>query len=94
VIPTQNAHERSDAWGKVRQALENPRWDFRTVDGLVEDTGFSREEVQALLESHSAEIRKANVPDSKGRILYTLATKPMGVREILANTRAFITKTF
>jgi hypothetical protein len=79
-------------WDKVRQALEDSRWDFRTVEGMIEDTGLPSERIEEALRRHGAEVRVSNVPDSKGRILYTLASKRMGLRELLANTQAFIAK--
>lgn len=80
-------------WEKVKRALSNPKWDFRTLDAMVVETGLSREEIERLLSEHKDEVRKANVTDKKGRLLYTLASKPVGFREIIANTRAFIAKT-
>jgi len=83
----------ADAWLMIKQALENPEWDFRTLDGLAKDTGLSREEVKRLLDQHGDEIRKAYVTDRNGNILYAPAQKPVRFRELLANVRAFITKT-
>ena len=80
-------------WPKDQAALRDPRWDFRTIDSLARETGLSRERVKLVLERHAREIRKANVTDRDGKILYTLASRQMGLREFLANTRAFITKT-
>jgi len=83
----------ADHWLLVKRALENPDWDFRTIDGLVKDTGLSREEIKRLLDEHGDEVRKAYVTDRNGNILYAPAEKPLKLRELLANIRAFITKT-
>jgi hypothetical protein len=81
-------------WESVEKALENPNWDFRTIDGLAEDTGLPPDEIRALINSHSDRVRVSNVPDTQGRVLYTLASKPISARELLATVRAFAAKSF
>ena len=39
-------------WSKVHMALDDPKWDFRTVTGIVKDTGLDRERVECLLDQH------------------------------------------
>lgn len=79
-------------WQKILAALGDEKWDFRSVDGLAKQTGLSADVVKGLLEKHPKEVRKSFVPDSTGRVLYTLANKPMELREILASARAFVSK--
>jgi hypothetical protein len=79
-------------WQRIRTELADPAWDFRTVDGLSRATGLSAERISKLLSGHHDEVRVSNVPDKEGRLLYTLTERPMKLREVLANVRAFITK--
>jgi hypothetical protein len=80
-------------WQQVRAQLADSNWDFRTVESLSKTTGLSAERVSDLLSEHGDEVRIANVPDKRGRFLYTLSDRPMKLQELLANVRAFITKT-
>lgn len=79
-------------WQRVKEELADSAWDFRTVDSLSKATGLTVERVGNLLSRHGDEVRVANVPDKEGRLLYTLADRPMKLREVLANVRAFIAK--
>ena len=84
-------HVVSD-WDRVRTELADPTWDFRTVESLSHATGLSVEQIGELLSEHHREVRVSNLPDKTGRLLYTLADRPMKAREVLANVRAFIAK--
>ena len=66
----------------VIKALEDPNWDWRTVEGVAESTGLSEERVQEVLESSAAVIR-SSVPDERGRPLYT-------TRKHYKNRRSFL----
>jgi hypothetical protein len=89
-----DGHNACDAdWQKVETALRDPEWDFRTIESMASDTGLSIEQVESALNRHATEVRKAFITDRQGRILYTLADKPVTMREFWANTRAFIAKT-
>ena len=87
------ATQNNDAWQRIVNALGNPSYDFRTIDGLSEETGLPGQTIESLIESHKRAIRKANVLDREGRALYTLSSRSMGLREILATIRAFAAKT-
>ena len=83
--------DRSDLdWQRIRAELADPAWDFRTEDSLSKAVQLPVERIAQLLSEHGEEVRVASVPDSKGRLLYTLADRPMKFREALANVRAFI----
>jgi len=80
------------AWQRINKALADPRWDFRTIPGLAKAANLSEQEVQALLEAHSDQVRQSAVPDRHGRALYTLRSRPKKVREFLAEVRAYVAK--
>jgi len=91
IADTQAKSAISD-WQLIRGKLADPESDFRTIENLSDTTGLALDRVQKLLVEHDDEVRVANVPDREGRLLYTLAERPMKARELLANVRAFITK--
>lgn len=91
-VSTTKPLPTNDDWQRVRQALASDEWDFRTIDGLARDSGVPEDVVIQLLNSHTDEVRKSMVPDSKGRVLYTLSSRPFGWRELLATTQAFVSK--
>lgn len=55
----------------VLKALEDSRWDWRTVDGVSRDTGLSPAEVIEILESSTDEVIRSRIGDRQGRTLYT-----------------------
>lgn len=55
----------------VLKALEDPRWDWRTVDGVAQETGLSEDEVLEIIESSPDEVLRSRTPDNRGRALYT-----------------------
>jgi len=77
---------------QVFQALDDPRWDFRTVEGLAKSADLPEQIVCDVLNRYPQLVRRSPVPDAQGRELYTLVSKGGGFREWYATTRAFITK--
>jgi len=55
----------------VVRALEDPRYEWRTVEGLAEQTGLSATSLRQVLEELNGEIIRSSVPDESGRALYT-----------------------
>jgi len=58
---------------RVVHALENPRWDWRTVEGISEETGIDHHRVAMILAflPNVVELVQSSVPDKKGRALFT-----------------------
>ncbi|KAI9134349.1 hypothetical protein [Acaryochloris sp. CCMEE 5410] len=79
---------------KVINALNNPEWDFRTIQGLSKELNLEASEVQKILENNLHLVREALVPDSKGRILYTARNRPKKLKEYCAFAWVLITRTF
>lgn len=77
---------------KLLHAMSDPRWDFRTVDGLCRSTKLPRRHVESLLRNHDDLFRVSLVPDKKGRRLFTLRSRGMKLQEMMANLRAFVAK--
>ena len=61
----------NEKWEKLRIALENDKFKWRTLSGLSEESGMTNEELRKLLEAHVDTIVKSSVPSSTGAALYT-----------------------
>ena len=79
----------TDDVSRVREALSNPKWDFRTVGGIARDTELSREQVERVLADHQDLFRQSRLTRN-GESLYTLREKPESLRERAAGLRDFI----
>ncbi len=66
-----NAQLDRTAMQRVIDALEDPRFDWRTVEGVAEQTGVDPSMVRAILKESEHEIVRSSVPDESGRSLYT-----------------------
>ncbi len=77
-------------WIKLKKGLEDRQWDFRTIEGLAKEFNMPKKKVEELLNLHRSEVRKTL--DGRGRVLYTMAKRPIKFREFLANTQAIISK--
>jgi len=52
-------------------ALEDPRFDWRTVDGIAEQTHLPESDIRRVLEESEDEVVRSSIPDKYGRVLYT-----------------------
>lgn len=77
---------------KVFEALADPEWDFRTVEGIQRSTHLPYERIVEILRRHDNLIRKSAIPDGHGRDLYTLPSKRTRGIELFNLLRTFITK--
>ena len=77
-------------WSKIYSALEDPKWAFRTVEGIATDTGLDPKCVERLLDQHRSEIRQRMSRDR--RIIYTLKSRPRKMREIIADLQVYASK--
>lgn len=77
---------------KVFDALADPRWDFRTIEGIQKATGISASRTLEIIRKHEGDkIRKSGIPDRNGRDLYTLRRNRSAV-EFWDMLRTFISK--
>ena len=69
----QNGNVQADrrAVERVINALEDPRHDWRTVEGVAEQTGVTTSIVREILKESEHEIVRSSVPDESGQSLYT-----------------------
>jgi len=80
----QFCRERIEERGKILKALENPEWDFRTLEGIAKETGLDGNKVKEILEENPEQFQKLPFADRLGRGLYKSADRPIGWRERLA----------
>jgi hypothetical protein len=66
-----NAQPDDTTMRRVIDALEDPRYDWRTVEGVAEQTGVHPSTVRAILKGSEDKIVRSSVPDESGRSLYT-----------------------
>jgi hypothetical protein len=83
---------KSDAEPKVdltaiEAAVDDPRWEFRTVEGIAEDLGLPADEVARTLDQHPEIARKSVLTDRSGRELYAAPTRRPTLRERLEQLR-------
>lgn len=79
---------------KVFEALADPKWDFRTIEGLKKTTKLSEQELESILIRYKGPnmIRESPVRDKMGRRLFTISTKERSFGEVLSVIRSSITK--
>jgi hypothetical protein len=73
----------------VRRALEDPRFDFRPLDRIIEATGLSLDEALKALNDPNVARRPWGSPGSN---LFTTAKRPVSARELLSALRSVIAK--
>ena len=81
------ASNSTSDWRRVHEALGDARWDFRTIGGISRQTGLERDRVLKLIEQHRSEVRQT--VSRKREALYTLASRPRKIREIMADLQRF-----
>jgi len=60
---------------KIFEALENPKWDWRTARALSKATGLKPEKVLIIIAKYPHLIRRSAVPSEKGEDLFTLQSR-------------------
>lgn len=56
---------------RIINALEDPRYEWRTIDGLAEQIGISPSQIREILEDLKEELVRSSIRDESGRELYT-----------------------
>jgi hypothetical protein len=67
----QNQLKDTDLQDVIISALEDPRYDWRTVEGVAEQTSVPGPKVQEILKSLERDVVRSAIPDELGRALYT-----------------------
>ncbi|MXZ71373.1 MAG: hypothetical protein F4Z04_07700 [Acidobacteria bacterium] len=56
---------------RIMNALEDPRWDWRTVEGINRDTGIPADEIWGFLSRSGDRVVRSVARDRLGRVLFT-----------------------
>jgi len=64
-------YELDERGHRVVQALENPKYNWRTVEGISQETGIDPHQVAMILEFLPNKIDVVQSTDRKGRLLFT-----------------------
>lgn len=56
---------------RIVQALEDPRYEWRTIDGLALETSIPAATIREVLENLDEEVVRSSIPDESGRSLFT-----------------------
>lgn len=59
----------------VFEALEDPKWEWRTLGALARTSGLSETEVRGVLTKYPLLVRRSGVPGKSGEELYTLQSR-------------------
>lgn len=58
-------------WPEVQSALENPKFKWRTLEGLVLETGLDANTISANVAHHMDTVVRSSVSDPNGNALFT-----------------------
>jgi len=61
----------SDEWEKIKRALENPNYKWRTLEGIAKETKSPVVTITSTFAAHADEVLKSAIPSTDGRELYT-----------------------
>lgn len=85
-----HAETRSHRPEDLQAAVEDPHWDFRTVDGIAQDLGLPPSEVAEMLVDHAEIVRRSILTDRQGEPLYTARGRRPTVRERIERFRSVL----
>ncbi len=77
---------KKDKKAEVIKALNDKRWEYRTVVGISKQVHITADEVAKIIES-SAAVRKSVAKTAKGASLYTLKSRKSAVGDYVAAFR-------
>ena len=55
---------------QIINSLSNPKFSWRTLEGVSRETGLNQDEILQFIESKPDLFIKSRIPDEKGRALY------------------------
>lgn len=60
---------------KIDKALNNKKWDYRTVKGIAKEVNMNEEFVRSILTNPKSNVRESFATSRKGEKLYTLKSR-------------------
>jgi|SRR5271170_3052582 len=67
----RNEPPTGDISSRIVQALEDSRYEWRTIDGVAQETSIPAATVREVLEGLKQEVLRSSIPDESGRNLFT-----------------------
>jgi len=71
IVTNHGIRFESKHWDKIKKSLENSRYKWRTMRGIVKETGLPIEEVEKAFSWHSDHVIKSSIPSDTAEELYT-----------------------
>ncbi len=71
IVTNHGIRFESKHWDRIRRSLEDSRYKWRTIRGVVKETGLSIEEVEEAFRWHADHVIKSSIPSDTGEELYT-----------------------
>ena len=71
IVTNHGIRFESKHWDKIKRSLENSRYKWRTIRGVIKETGLPIEEVEKAFSWHSDHVIKSSISSDTGEELYT-----------------------
>lgn len=71
IVTNHGIRFESKHWDEIKKSLENSRYKWRTIRGVVKETGLPIKEVEKAFSWHSDNVIKSSIPSDTGEELYT-----------------------
>ena len=78
---------------KIFEALEDPRWDWRTISALSGVSGLDAESTRRILQKYPVLVRQSTVPGPAGEELYTLQRRHFERQSVVDMFRTSVSST-
>ncbi len=89
-MPNDQQVDRTALWERIKLALADECWAFRTVEGIADEIGVNPDVVTEQLDLHDSEVRTSiDWRTRPRRILYTTRSRRMSFRELAADAQEF-----
>ena len=75
---------------RIFEALEDPRWEWRTVQALSQASRLAADEVRRVLSRYPLLVRKSVLPSPSGDDLYTLQARHFERKSFLQKSWDFL----
>lgn len=63
--------DQQNLWPRIKEAFESPKFKWRTIKGISEETGISVGLIEAIIVEKEDEIIQSRIPSIDGRDLFT-----------------------
>lgn len=83
---------KNDKEKALFQALADNRWEWRTIDTLVKESGMAEKEVYQAHENYHDLIKRSSVPAKDGTELFTLRSHYIERQSFLTKAQRYIKK--